>query len=75
MKDIYALKLMESVTVENDLESCTTVQRVPGGWIFTQSTESHSDGSNDRSTNISSVFVPYNDEFKEKRKSEGWAKS
>lgn len=63
MKDIYALKLMESVTIENDLESYTTVQRVPGGWIFTEYVESHSDGSNDRSTNISSVFVPYNEEF------------
>lgn len=62
MKDIYNLKLMESTTVENDQESHTVVKRVPGGWIFTEHIQSFFE-SNDRNTNISSVFVPYNDEF------------
>ena len=66
MVDIYGLKFMETISINNDLESHTCVQRVPGGWIFTEYLDSHFDGSNDTNTNISSVFVPYNDEFKVK---------
>lgn len=66
MTDIHGLKFMETIRIDNDLESYTCVQRVPGGWIFTEYLESHFDGSNDTNTNISSVFVPYNDEFKTK---------
>ena len=45
MKTIYDLNLHESMVIDFG-----TVTRVPGGWIYTRSTDN-------------SVFVPFNSEF------------
>ena len=52
--DIYALDLHVQIEVVDALH----VRRVPGGWIYT---EYDKDGED---TYISSVFVPFNNEFK-----------
>lgn len=72
MQDIYSLKLMDSTTVEYNTENYTTIQRVPGGWIFTEYYTNERQSPKELSTSISSVFVPYNDEFKDKTKIGGF---
>lgn len=69
MKDIYELELLEETFLEKDRldPRSNSVRRVPGGWIFTEFHDSQNE-SNDRHTAISSVFVPHNDEFKEKKR-------
>jgi hypothetical protein len=52
MSDIYKMKLHEVI----EIDRCTSAQRVPGGWIYTTCSISRA---------ISSVFVPYNNEFQE----------
>lgn len=66
MKDIYSLELLEMTRFDTDTDCYTTITRVPGGWIFTENYDSFFDGSKNTNTNMSSVFVPYNDEFKPK---------
>lgn len=48
MKSIYELNINEFLGTEDYF-----IRRVPGGWIYTE-----------KGDNISSCFVPYNDEFK-----------
>ena len=50
--DIYKLGLHGQMWVTNYVH----VMRVPGGWIYT---------TKDRNENRNSVFVPYNEEFKD----------
>ena len=61
MKNIYELDLLEVTSVDLDITATLSVMRVPGGWIFTES--SISGIAKDTQERISSVFVPYNDEF------------
>lgn len=57
--DIYGLELHQETE-----ESGIRVTRVPGGWIYTFSTyEERADA-----WRISSVFVPYDNEFQNKGK-------
>jgi hypothetical protein len=65
MEDIYSLKLFESVIIRETADTFDglTVRRVPGGWIFTEWTTSADVSADKNHTRISSVFVPYNDEF------------
>lgn len=53
-KKIYGLQLHEEIS----LSTCTSVMRVPGGWIYT--TDYMTD---DNHLSISTTFVPYNEEF------------
>ena len=52
-KIIYEMELHESIILSSEL--CVT--RVPGGWIYDRLLRNLGD--------IKSLFVPYNDEFKE----------
>lgn len=65
MKNIYDLKLLEETFQDREQHSTRvlSVRRVPGGWIFTEFDDSQGDG-NDIQTRLSSVFVPYNEEYK-----------
>ena len=56
-KNIYTLKLNESVKIDH----FTEVTRVPNGWIYSIYTDY---SSHEGIYNISSVFVPYSEEFK-----------
>lgn len=58
VKNLYTLQLYEVEYVETiTSDLATSVMRVPGGWIFR---------SYDKSRNMmSSVFVPYSNEFAE----------
>ncbi len=69
MKNIYDLKLLEETFQDREQHSTRglSVRRVPGGWIFTEFDDSQGDGS-DIQTRLSSVFVPYNEEFRTKSK-------
>lgn len=69
MKNIYELELFEETFQEREKysPSALSVRRVPGGWIFTDFQDSQEEG-NVIQTRLSSVFVPYNDEFKNKNK-------
>ena len=54
---LYRLKLHETTMIGNN----TVVLRVPDGWIYTQTiTDGHNKG---RSVSITSVLVPYSNEF------------
>jgi hypothetical protein len=56
---IYLLKLHETAMIGNN----TVVLRVPMGWIYTQTL---SEGPHrNTSASITSVFVPYSNEFSE----------
>ncbi|WP_432221270.1 hypothetical protein ACRASX_11115 [Flavobacterium sp. TMP13] len=63
MKNIYELKLMEETFQDREQysQSALSVRRVPGGWIFTDFEDSPED--NATQARLSSVFVPYNEEF------------
>lgn len=63
MKDIYKMRLAEFTRIDTSEDSFTTVLRVPGGWIFTEHMESNPVNKDNTIMNISSVFVPYSDEF------------
>jgi hypothetical protein len=52
--NVYNMKLHEKV-----FEGGTEITRVPGGWIYT--TESY--GVEEAHWSVSSVFVPFNNEF------------
>jgi hypothetical protein len=69
MKNIYNLDLFEETFSEREQHGSRvlSIRRVPGGWIFTEFEDSHGDGS-DVQSRLSSVFVPYNDEFKTVKK-------
>lgn len=54
-KTIYDLKLHESIGVDRYIN----VFRVPGGWIYITF------NSLDEDAQVSNVFVPYNEEFRE----------
>lgn len=54
VKSIYELKLHE--TLYPTIESSISIMRVPGGWLYYRID----------SMQISSVFVPFNKEFKGK---------
>ena len=56
MSDIYKMKLHDEITID----TYNQVQRVPGGWIYKTECKCAEDG-----WMISSVFVPYNVEFKD----------
>jgi hypothetical protein len=56
-KSIYELELHETILIHSDPTHLAVV-RVPNGWIY--STYVAGD-------NVSSVFVPYHREFKEKK--------
>jgi hypothetical protein len=58
MNNIYEMKLHE----EFYIDSCIRVLRVPGGWIYITKRETSFDH---KSVALSSVFVPYNNEFQE----------
>ena len=51
MKNIYQLKLHETLVIESMYNQ--TVERVPGGWIYYRISEKSQ----------SAVFVPFNSEF------------
>lgn len=66
--NIYNLKLLEyvessGVSSGQIIEGCK-IRRVPGGWIFTDFTRNVQNGDID--IILSSVFVPFNDEFQYK---------
>ena len=63
MKDIYTLKLNEYTRMDTSEDSFITILRVPGGWIFTEHMESFPVNKESAVMNLSSVFVPYNEEF------------
>jgi hypothetical protein len=67
MKNIYNLDLLEETFGYREQygSRVLSVRRVPGGWIFTELHDSQGDGNNVQQR-LSSVFVPYSDEFKEK---------
>ena len=69
MKNIYDLKLFEETFQDREQYDTRflSVRRVPGGWLFTEFEESIGEG-NDCQKRLSSVFVPYNEEFKTKNK-------
>lgn len=73
MKNIYKLELFEETSQDREPHSTSlfSVRRVPGGWIFTNFEDSHEDG-NAIQSRLSSVFVPYNDEFKTVKKIGGF---
>ena len=54
MKDIYELKLHESIDImhDNGYDLRIQVTRVPGGWIY------------NHGCHMNPVFVEYNEEFK-----------
>ena len=54
-KDIYKLKLHEEVQIGADF-----IRRVPGGWIYTEYTESLVGTGY---TCVSKCFVPFDNEF------------
>lgn len=63
MNQLYKLKLHETVSVPDGLAI-----RVPGGWIYTITTQVYSGVDQQYGYSIydnfmSSVFVPYNQEF------------
>lgn len=62
MENIYDLNLHEETTLINTSCLELTVTRVPGGWIY-----EHMYYSESGVLSSSSVFVPYNNEFKELR--------
>lgn len=62
LKTIYDLALNETLGIDNN----TDVTRVAGGWIYSF----YSDSDDNRGYSISTTFVPYNEEFKEKEKTE-----
>jgi len=64
--NIYNMKLFE-LLVEDQLK----IQRVPGGWLFTQKHHYIKDTINGPQNNTSwgtTVFVPFDNEFQEIRK-------
>jgi len=63
-KDIYTLKLFEVTYLVEIVPSTNTVScmRVPGGWIISQH-DDQNDHHGNPITAVSSVFVPYNEEF------------
>jgi hypothetical protein len=68
MKNIYALELLEETFEQREQYNprSLSVRRVPGGWIFTEFEDSSEESA--IQVRLSSVFVPYNDEFKPKSK-------
>jgi hypothetical protein len=64
MKNIYALDLLEETFAEREPYNprSLSVRRVPGGWIFTEFEDSSEESA--IQVRLSSVFVPYSDEFK-----------
>jgi hypothetical protein len=62
MKNVYELRLFEETFLEREPHSprSQSVRRVPGGWTFTEFYDSQSE-TNEVSTSISTVFIPYND--------------
>ena len=56
--NIYALNLHEYAVIEELPTEKTVATRVPGGWIYTISNH------NGDTASQSSIFVPYNDEFR-----------
>lgn len=62
---IYTMDLFETkiIRLSNDQENGVSVRRVPGGWTFTEF-ENNRDHNGNEALAISSVFVPYNEEFK-----------
>ena len=74
MHDIYKLDLLEELVLNNrmkDDESRLSVRRVPGGWVFTTYELSEEECSNNFQHRLSSVFVPFSDEFKPKAEFRG----
>jgi hypothetical protein len=73
-KSIYELELHEFTVLQNSLHASmtsggnTTVIRVPGGWIyrFVISKSGGLDKAGGNAIALSSTFVPYHEEFKEK---------
>ncbi len=61
-QDIYAMKLHDRIVFQN-----YTIDRVPGGWLYTSVIEhtypSHS-GRETGSISATTTFVPYSEEFK-----------
>lgn len=58
---IYQLKLHETAMIGNN----TVVMRVPMGWTYTQTISEGVHGHRSTSASITSVFVPYSNEFSE----------
>ncbi len=62
MQDIYGMKLHDRIVFQN-----FTVDRVPGGWLYTFIIEhtypSHS-GRETGSISATTTFVPYSEEFR-----------
>lgn len=68
MNEIYEMKLHDILTPK---DSDTQIQRVPGGWIYTTyQTEQYTqvDGTWSENYRLSSVFVPFDNEFQESLK-------
>ena len=53
---IYDIKNLEEISITTSFGD-TVIQRLPGGWVFITKAEVHP-------YRFSSVFVPYNNEFK-----------
>ena len=68
MVNIYDLKINESIIIEEGDWSFCTVRRVPGGWIYETYCQEEKQimtvGFYCEMVSVSSVFVPYNPEFK-----------
>ena len=56
-KNIYDLDLLEEFVIENNSNYYESIKRVPGGWVWIYKD----------SRGNTSQFIPYNEEFKEKR--------
>lgn len=58
---LYNMELHESISFSSEI--CVT--RVPGGWIYDRTLNSYKTDGTIVASFLSSVVVPYNDEFKE----------
>jgi hypothetical protein len=58
MSNLHEMKLHETIVAECD-DLFTVVLRVPGGWMYRSYDKSHGI--------LTSVFVPFDNEFQEKK--------
>jgi len=52
-KNLYDLKLFESMLISEEMRHLRKIERVPGGWIYWRI-----------GPDTTSTFIPYNEEFK-----------
>ncbi|WP_167597676.1 hypothetical protein [Leeuwenhoekiella sp. ZYFB001] len=68
-KNLYDLELHEQTNIFSDKQRAVDCLRVPGGWVYI--TYTYDPEINEQP--VSSVFVPYNGEFKDKKRTVKWS--